>query len=632
MPEMVSRRLVSTESRIRDLYAHPLGRDVVDKLLLQLGRSPAWVTNALIGRIRLGSLPRLTRGLLSDDFVATLIELLNQHPDVPRDDDAPIREAWWKESVFYQIYPRSFADSDGDGVGDIPGITARLDHLQDLGVDAIWLCPVYDSPNDDNGYDIRDYRAIQAEFGTMADLDHLIAEVHRRGMRLVMDLVVNHTSDEHPWFVQALADPGSPYRDFYFLRPGRGDQPPNNWDSFFCGPAWRHYPEQDVWALHLFSAKQPDLNWDHAPMRAEVVDMVRWWLDKGIDGFRLDVINYISKPPALPDGNPTIGELMQFTGVEHYFAGPRLHEHLRQLRHEAFAPYDAVAIGETPGVGIELGKLLTGDYRDELDMIFSFDHLEAPGRVRFQDYRYDLRHLRRYFEQHQARHGSRYWTAIFFDNHDNPRMVSKVDPRPEHRVALAKLLATIQLTLRGTPFIYQGQEIGMVNQGFTSIDQLRDVESLNRFRALRSAGRSDDSALAEVLAGSRDHARTPMPWTPAGGFTTGTPWISDDGDHRVCNVEAALASPDSVLHWHRSLIGLRRTHRALVYGSVEFARGGGHVWSYRRHLDGDEFVVVLNLSDRPRRHSPPDAELVLHSGPGASRTLAAYEAKVYRGA
>ncbi|MDP9823710.1 oligo-1,6-glucosidase [Nocardioides massiliensis] len=634
-------RPVTTRSRIRDLYAHPLGRDIIDKLLLQLGRSSRWVTNPAVGALRLDRLPRLTGGRIDAAFLDTLVDLLAQHPDVPVDDDTtPVTPAWWKEAVFYQIYPRSFADSDGDGIGDLPGIIERLDHLVDLGVDAIWLCPVYDSPNDDNGYDIRDYQAILAEFGTMADFDRLLAEVHRRGMRLVMDLVVNHTSDEHPWFVEALRDPASPYRPYYFLRPGTGEdgsEPPNNWTSFFSGSAWRHYPEHDVWALHLFSAKQMDLDWDHAPMRADVIAMVRWWLDKGVDGFRLDVVNYISKRRGLPNGNPMIGELMRFTGVEHYFAGPRLHEHLRQLRREAFAPYDAVAIGETPGVGIELGKLLTGEDRGELDLVFSFDHLEAPGKVRFDDYRYDLRHLRRVLERHQRAFGNRSWSALFLDNHDNPRMVSKVDPRPAHREAVAKLLATIQLTLRGTPFLYQGQEIGMVNQAFTSIDQLRDVESLNRYAELRSAGSTEQEALVGVLAGSRDHARTPMAWDagPHGGFTTGVPWIEGDGDHAQCNVADSRADERSVLAWHRALIALRRAHPALVYGTVEFDRSArGHLWRYRRSGDDGEVLVVCNLSDRPRRCRPPgpDYALALRSVPGggtADARLAAYEARVY---
>lgn len=624
---MTEAGMLSARSRIRDVYAHPLGRDIVDKLLMQLGRSTRWVDNPLVGSIRLGMLERLSGRRIDRAFIETLIELLNQHPDRPVDDDSrPPAPVWWKDAVFYQVYPRSFQDSDGDGVGDLAGILSRLDHLQWLGVDAIWLSPTYDSPNDDNGYDIRDYRAIMAEFGTMEDFDRLLAAVHERGMRLIMDLVVNHTSDEHAWFRQALDDPASPYRDYYFLRPGRDGGPPNNWTSFFSGPAWRHYPEQDVWALHLFSEKQPDLNWEHPPLRAEIVEMVRWWLGKGVDGFRLDVINYISKPPGLPDGHPMIGELMGFTGVEHYFAGPRLHDHLRQLREEAFEPFGAVSIGETPGVGIQLGKLLTGDDRGEVDMVFNFDHLETPGHVRFDDYRYDLNHLRDYYKRHQTAFGNRHWMSLFLENHDNPRFISKVNPDPRHRAAIGKLLATILLTLRGTPFVYQGQELGMVNQRFTSIEQLRDVESLNRCAALVSEGHRD--AFAQILAGTRDHARVPMQWDATGGFTTGVPWIEGDGDHVHWNVEDARADPDSVLCWYRDLIALRRAHPTLRTGSVRFGRDRRDRWSYAR---GDEFLVTLNLGARPRRHrTPAGFSLVMSSAAAQPGRLSPYEARVYQ--
>ena len=615
---------ISRRSRIRDVYAHPLGRDIVDKILMQLGRSPKWVDNPLVGSIRLGALARIGRGV-DEAFVETLITLLNQHPDRPIDDDSqPPSPAWWKDAVFYQLYPRSFQDSDGDGIGDLRGILSRLDHLQWLGVDAIWLCPVYDSPNDDNGYDIRDYRAIMAEFGTMADFEALLAAVHERGMRLIMDLVVNHTSDEHEWFQQALADPTSPYRDYYFLR--EGEQPPNNWTSFFSGPAWRHYPEQGLWALHLFSEKQLDLNWEHPPLRAEIVELVRWWLAKGVDGFRLDVINYISKPPGLPDGHPMIGELMQFTGVEHYFAGPRLHEHLRQLRAEAFEPFGAVSIGETPGVGVQLGKLLTGDYRGEVDMVFNFDHLETPGHVRFDDYLYDLNFLRDYYKRHQSAFGTRHWMSLFLENHDNPRFISKVNPDAVHQTAIGTLLATILLTLRGTPFLYQGQELGMVNERFISIEQLRDVESLNRYAALVYAGAEEP--FAEVLAGTRDHARTPMPWDADGGFTTGTPWIA--GSSPV-NVAEARDDPDSVLSWYRSLIALRREHPALRTGDVRFGRDRPDRWTYRRSLDGQEWLIELNLGVRPRSFREPRGfTLVMASGPAQPGRLAPYEARIYR--
>jgi len=627
----VPTRELSARSRLRDLNRHPLGRDIVETLAHQVGRSPRWIANPVVGAIRLSALPRLTGGRIDAAFVDALIDLLATVPEGPTANGMPLREAWFKEAVFYQVYPRSFQDSDGDGIGDLRGILSRLDYLKGLGVDALWLSPIYDSPMDDMGYDIRDYRAIAAEFGTMDDFDALVAGLHARGMRLVMDLVVNHTSDEHAWFREALADPASPYREYYFLHAGNPDTPPNNWRSFFSGSAWRWFPEARVWGLHLFSSKQMDLDWGSPAMRAEVVDMVRWWRDRGVDGFRLDVINYISKRPGLPDGNATIGEVTGFTGIEHYFHGPRLHEHLAQLRAEAFDDPECVAIGETPAIGARMGKLMVGDDRGELDMIFNFDQLENPGKTRFDAYRYDLGYLKQYYSRWQAEYGDGYWMSLFLDNHDNPRMVSKVDPRPEHRVAVAKLLATVMFTLRGTPFLYQGQEIGSVDQRFVSIQELRDIESLNLASELLAAGTHPDEAFARVLAGTRDHSRVPMAWDADGGFTTGTPWIAGDGSHREINVAAQEGDPSSVLEWHRELIAVRRSSPALVYGKTIVERTTKKVWRYRRRRAGEEFLVVLNLTDVPRRTRPPRAgwQLVLASGSGGAR-LDPYETQIWR--
>ncbi|BDZ37580.1 alpha-glucosidase [Microbacterium suwonense] len=621
--------LLTLDSRIRDVWAHPLGNDAVRKILLQLGRSTRWIDNPLVGALRLRTVAKLAGGRVDAGFFDALLQVLNTNRDIPSDAETPA-DAWWRSAVFYQVYPRSFQDSDGDGVGDIPGILSRLDHLQELGVDAVWLSPVYDSPQDDNGYDIRDYRAIATEYGTLDDLDQLIAELHRRGMRLIMDLVVNHTSDEHAWFRAALADPDSPYRDYYLLREGTPDAPPNNWTSFFSGPAWRWFPQEQLWAMHLFSSRQLDLNWEHAPLRAEIVDMVRWWLERGVDGFRLDVINYISKPPALPDGDATIGALMEFTGVEHYFAGPRLHEHLRQLRAEAFDPYGAVSIGETPGVGMQLGRLLTGASRGELDLVFTFDHLDMPGRVRFDDYRYDLAYLRDHVERYERGYGSTCWPAVFFENHDNPRMISKIDPRPEHRIALGRLLAVLTLTLRGTPFLYQGQELGLVNHAFASIDQLRDVESLNRYALLREAGQSDAAALANVLAGSRDHARVPIPWDAGGGFTTAQPWLEGDAQQEVWHAAAQAADPASVLSAYRALIALRRAHPEWVTAPIEFGPRRRGVWTYRRAAADVTVEVSINLTDRTQRLAGEDAgwQTVLSSPEHRWGRLTPYEAVV----
>ncbi|MFB0920720.1 MAG: alpha-glucosidase, partial [Oscillospiraceae bacterium] len=468
--------MLTANSRVRQLYAHPVGRDIIRKVLLLMGKSDRLVRNPIIGNIKLKTLPKLAAGKVDEGFISSLLELVNSEKDLPLSDSASEAPAWWKEAVFYQIYPRSFKDSNGDGIGDLRGITEKLDYLKALGVDALWLSPVYDSPNDDNGYDIRDYRKIMAEFGTMEDFDELLEGVHARGMRLIMDLVVNHTSDEHEWFRKAVAEPDSKYGDYYIFR-----DEPNNWNSFFSGSAWRFIEERSQYALHLFSQKQMDLNWENPDVRHEVKELVCWWLEKGVYGFRMDVINYISKRPGLPDGDKLIGLLTNFTGMEHYYYGPRLHEYLRELKNRAFAPYNAFTVGETPGIGMEMSKLLTADYREELDMVFSFDQLETPGHIRFDDYRYDLNYYKEYITDWMENYGSHCRTALFFENHDNPRMVSKVNPDPQYRNVLAKLLATMLLTLKGTPFIFQGQELGMINRDFLSMGELRDVESLNYY-------------------------------------------------------------------------------------------------------------------------------------------------------
>jgi len=367
------------KSKIKDVWKNPVGHDVLAKILLQLNLPSILITNPLVSFLSLGQVKALSRGRLSEGFFESLIGLLSsvESPSTKQTEQSP-NETWWKEAVFYQIYPRSFMDANGDGIGDLKGIIMKLDYLKTLGIDAIWLSPIYDSPNDDNGYDIRDYDKILEDFGTMEDFAALLEGVHRRGMKLIMDLVVNHTSDEHAWFQKALNDPSSPYRDYYFLQSAVGNTPPNNWTSFFSGSAWNLYEKQKLWGLHLFSKKQMDLNWENPDLREDVYAMIRRWLDRGVDGFRMDVINYISKQPGLPPGDETVGTMMGYCGIEHYFYGPKLHQYLREIREKAFAPYSAFSVGETPGIGMEMSKQLTGANRGELDMVFSFDHLETP--------------------------------------------------------------------------------------------------------------------------------------------------------------------------------------------------------------------------------------------------------------
>ncbi len=612
------------------VYAHPLGRDIIDKLMMQLGRSPRWVTNPVVSKIKLSHLDRI----LGKGFAETLVELLATCPEAPPRRPGPITATWWKQAVFYQIYPRSFADSNGDGIGDLRGILGKLDYLDELGVDCLWLSPIFASPNKDMGYDISDYRAVMAQMGTMADLQELIEACHSRGMRIILDLVVNHTSDEHPWFQAALADPDSEYRDYYFLRDG---DIPNNWTSFFSGPAWRQIGQ--TWSLHLFTPEQPDLNWANPRVRDEVADIVRFWLEQGIDGFRLDVINYISKREGLPAGNPLVGKLMGFTGVEHYFHGPHLHDYLTELRQQAFIRHELpagheapgadarpVMIGETPGAGIEVGRLMTNTQRDEMDLIFSFDHLETPGHIRWDDYAYDLNFLKRYYIDYQSRLGADDWMSLFYENHDNPRMISKVNPDPRFRTQVGKALATIQLMMRGTPFIFQGQEIGAINQAFPDISALRDVESLNLY------AQEGASSWPRILAGTRDHARVPMRWTPGpgGGFSKGTPWLVGYEHSVGYSVAEQEHNPDSILRYYRHLIALRREHPTLRLGNIRFvdANVRNYFAWFREHED-ERWFIEVNLSGQPLRRP---RKIAIHVAAGTTSTkgavMAPYEAIV----
>ena len=618
---------INYQSKIKDIMALPIGHDVMNRLFIQTGLPFSLLKNPMILNLKLKTVMRLTKKQLPFSFYRSVINLVNSELEEPLEDQPPIQTAWWKEAVFYQIYPRSFKDSNDDGIGDIQGIISKLDTLQDLGITALWLSPIYDSPNDDNGYDIRDYHSILAEFGTLADVEQLIAELKKRGMRIIMDLVVNHTSDEHPWFQAALAGDGEK-QAYYFFR-----KQPNNWTSFFSGPAWKYFEEVDLYALKLFSDKQFDLNWENPKVRQEIQDIVTFWLDKGIDGFRMDVINYISKAPGLPDGQENIGELIGFTGMEHYFYGPRLNEYLHELRKKAFKPHHAFSVGETPGIGIQLSKLLSGDYRQVMDLTFSFDHLETPGHVRFEDYDYDLEFYKYYMIESQKAFGNHYWMSLFVDNHDNPRFISKIDKYHVHRDELAKAVNLILLTLRGTPFFFQGQEIGMTNNDFQDMNQLRDVESLNKYQELLQSGMSDSEAFQIILSGSRDHSRTPMQWNNQrfGGFSNVEPWLLGDQDLQSTNVEYQQTEPESVYNFTKNLIALRK-NTALVYGEVEFLHEKTKgLWVYKRYNQNEEFLIEINLTanytNRQLDHS--DYGLLLSNVPSQQKQLQPYEANLY---
>lgn len=621
------------DSRLKDVYKNPIGKDIINKLLIQLNKNRMLITNPIVGNLRIRTLADLTKKSIDRSFYQSVLDLLNSEQDINPNLRSKSDRKWWKEAVIYQIYPRSFQDSDGDGIGDLRGICSRLDYLKELGADAIWLSPIYDSPNDDNGYDIRDYFSIMKEFGIMEDFDRLLDEVHQRGMKLIMDLVINHTSDEHAWFVEALKG-SEKYRNYYHFVKNKDGNLPNNWASFFGGPAWNYYEELDSWALHIFSKKQMDLNWENPDMRQDIIAMIKWWLEKGVDGFRLDVINFISKKEGLPDGDKLIGKLMGFCGVEHYFYGSKLHEYLRQLKKEAFEPYDAFTVGETPGVGMEMGKLLTAAQRKELDMIFSFDHIETPGHGKFDDYRYDLNYFKEYMIDWMENYSQYGTMSLFFENHDNPRMISKVNPNPAYRTVLGKLLAMMQLTLKGTPFIYQGQEIGAINQEFSSIEDFRDIESINLYNDLIRR-QDEESALNKILAGSRDHARTPMLWNndKNAGFTCGTPWIGIHTDYQKYNVETQLKDEDSILNFYKKLIKLRKENEALIYGDIRILdKKRRDSFVYLRKLMGNMFLIECNLSQnyivKKKKRTP--CELVLSNYQGEYDMLRPYEANLYR--
>ena len=613
---MRENKMLSLESKIGELYNNPVGHDAFAKVLLQLGISEKVITNKFISNMKLKYLAQIAKRPLGDDFFDALLHLINSEADVPVASKGKITKKWWKEAVFYQIYPRSFYDTNDDGIGDLRGIIEKLDYLKELGVNALWLSPIYDSPNDDNGYDIRDYRKIMEEFGTMEDFDEMLSEIHKRDMRLIMDLVVNHTSDEHEWFKKALEDPDSEYHDYYYFRKDAGSRKePNNWTSFFSGPAWNYYEDIDSWALHLFSKKQMDLNWENPNVRNEVISMVNWWLDKGVDGFRMDVINYISKEPGLPQGNKTIGNLMGFPGIEKYYYGPRLHEFLREIQEKAFAPHEAFSVGECPGLGMKMCQLVTGEERKELDMVFSFDHLETPGHVRFEDYEYDLNYYRDYMIEWMENYGNNCWMSIFYNNHDNPRMVSKISKDPQYHQAIQKLLVTMQMTLKGTPFIFQGDEMGLVNYDFTSMSQITDVEAKG-FYAENILKKSHKEVFDTIVAGTREHCRVLLPW-----------------NDRLPSYHRGLKQEinEEIREYYKEIIELRHNDKALVYGDFRVLDKKKNCFTYVRKHRNVEYLIDCNLGKEVRKAYPVTEgyEVVMPSKVKSKKMLGAYEARVY---
>ncbi len=548
----------------------------------------------------------------------------------------------YRDAVIYQIYPRSFADSNGDGIGDLPGILAKLDYLASLGVDILWLSPIFQSPNADNGYDISDYEAIMPQFGTMADFDTLLASVHQRGMRLILDLVVNHSSDEHPWFAESRKSKDNPYREYYIWRPANeAGGPPNDWLSFFSGSAWELDEPTGEYYLHLFAKKQPDLNWEHPPLRQAIYTMMRFWLDKGVDGFRMDVIPFLSKDPAFLDYPPG-----RYGDLTIHANGPRIHEFLREMNAEVLSQYPCLTVGEGFGVSAEQAPLYVSSDRHELDMIYHFDHAVPREEQRFVDPapEFTLPELKAIFARWNKALDDETtggWQNIYFGNHDNPRILSRFGDPNRYHYESATMLAMVLLTQRGTPSVYQGDELGMTNCPFASITEYDDIQVKNAWQALVASGEYPADVFLETANRiARDHARTPMPWSdaPNAGFTTSQPWLKINPNYTTINVSRQTADPNSVLNFYRRLLHWRKQTPAIHYGTYrDVLPDHPTLWAFERTLDNEQVMTIANFSadvvsvpDELRNLIHP-AELVLSNYGTQADTLRPFEAWVVSG-
>ena len=552
---------------------------------------------------------------------------------------------WWKESVVYQIYPRSFCDSNGDGIGDLRGIISKLDYLEELGVDVLWLSPIYKSPNDDNGYDISDYRDIMDEFGTLDDFDELLTKAHEHHLKIMLDLVVNHTSDEHKWFMESRSSKDNPYRDYYIWEKGKDGNPPNNWDSNFSGSAWEYDETTDMYYLHLFSTKQPDLNWRNEKVREEVYDLMKWWLDKGIDGFRMDVINMISKVKGYPDGKPIPGSKYG-DRLPYVMNGPHVHEYLQEMNHRVLSKYDLITVGEAPCTSVEDAQKYTVFDRDELNMVFTFEHMDvdADNGLKWTDKKPDLVELKKVFSKWQTGLDGVGWNSLYLNNHDQPRMVSRFGDDGKYWKESAKMLAICLHMMQGTPYIYQGEEIGMKNIEFQSIEECNDIEAINAYKEYTSDGRiSPEDMMRYINKKGRDNARTPMlcNYTENAGFTTGTPWFTVNPNYKEVNVAEQEKDPDSILNFYKHLIQMRKEYPIIVYGSYKLLYPDHKTaFVYERMLEDEKLLVACNFSaeelelEVPAEFVQKEAELLISNYHEAKISeklvLRPYEARVYR--
>ena len=522
-----------------------------------------------------------------------------------------MEKKWWKESVVYQIYPKSFKDSNGDGIGDIKGIIEKLDYLKELGVNVLWISPMLESPQDDNGYDISDYRRIYEDYGTMEDYEEMLSEAHKRDIKVLMDLVVNHTSDEHNWFIESRKSKDNPYRDYYIWKDPVNGKEPNNWGGVFGGSAWEYDEKTQMYYLHLFSKKQPDLNWENEKVRREVYDMMTFWCEKGIDGFRMDVISMISKNQAFPDGEVKNGLYGDFN--PYCVHGPRIHEFLQEMNKEVLSRYDIMTVGETSGVTIEEAQKYAGEDRNELNMVFQFEHVEdaCGDHGKWTTAKFNFRDFKKTMIKWQEELQGKAWNSLFLGNHDQPRSVSRFgNDNPAYRETSAKMLATCLHMMQGTPYVYQGEELGMTNAYFDKLEDYRDIESINFFTELTEAGiMTPEYMMKCLMLRSRDNARTPMQWNDSaqGGFTSGEPWIRINPNYKEINAVQQLGDPDSVFHYYQKLIRLRKEKDIIVYGDFEaLCRDDDKIFAYTRKLDQKKLLTVCNFSDQDAEMEIPE--------------------------
>lgn len=542
---------------------------------------------------------------------------------------------WWKEAVAYQIYPRSFNDSNGDGIGDLRGITEKLDYLKDLGIDLIWICPMYKSPNDDNGYDISDYQGIMEEFGTMDDFDELLAECHARNIKLIIDLVINHTSDEHPWFLESKSSKDSEKRDWYIWKEGKEDAEPNNWESIFTGSAWEYDENTAEYFLHIFSKKQPDLNWKNKNVRKALYEMINWWLDKGVDGFRIDAISHINKEKDFMD-MPNPKGLKYVSSFDKHMNVKGIHKYLKELKDETFAKYDIVTVGEANGVSSKEAPQWVSEEKGKFNMLFQFEHLslwESDNHTGFSPLKY-----KQILSKWQKALDGKGWNALFIENHDITRVVSRWCDEKKYFDLASKAFGLTYFMLKGTPFIYQGQEIGMTNVKFEHIDMYDDIHSLNSYKEKLAEGMSEMEAIESVYKHSRDNARTPMQWNDSkyAGFSTKKPWISVNKNYKTINVENQLKDPHSVLNFYKTIIKLKKTSKALIYGTYKLLLPKSkYIFAYERELEGEKYLVVSNLNSKivkiPSNSLNLTGELILSNyNENSSVSLAPWECRIYR--